>query len=290
MCLDAVSPMSTPSPTASHKIATNVANRATRHGSRALNVALAAATPMLRRKIGAILLRAASTDEPLAQIYPKPPDKAERARLKQRNQPPPPPLYTLRVRRLTSTSTTVVRTLAIKVRRRRAVGDDGAAVGHQLPRERLASHARAARGRLAETFRQRFGRASDADAAVAAEAEGDDDDDELAAADETMPEALRDVASRVVVADVTVDLALAFGDDFEFVATPEVPWLPTAGGLVLRYLTVKARARIWWDVVGEIALLAFLHDAPPEVEWAGCAAAACPTGPRTASRPRSRRR
>ena len=41
----------------------------------------------------------------------------------------------------------------------------------------------------------------------------------------------------------------------------------SAGGLVLRYLTVKARARIWWDVVGEIALLAFLHDAPPEVEW-----------------------
>ena len=84
-----------------------------------------------------------------------------------------------------------------------------------------------------------------------------------------MPEALRPVASRVVAADVSVELALAFNDgcDFEFVAYGEQPCLPTLGGVVVRYLTVHAVARIWWDVVGGVALLAFLHDHPPEVEW-----------------------
>ena len=64
-------------------------------------------------------------------------------------------------------------------------------------------------------------------------------------------------------------LALAFNDgcDFEFVAYGEQPCLPTLGGVVVRYLTVHAVARIWWDVVGGVALLAFLHDHPPEVEW-----------------------
>ena len=250
------------------EIVTTAAHRAQMAGLRALNVALAAATPLLRHKFSAFLLRASADGRAVAQIYPKPLSKKE---LKASNQPPPPPLYTLRVRRLNYATDAAIRTLALKLRRRRS------GQGHQLRTEKMAQRARAASGALRDRFRQRFGhKAEAADAAAAAEAEAasddDHDDEELApgAVDpEAMPEALRPVASRVVAADVSVELALAFNDgcDFEFVAYGEQPCLPTLGGVVVRYLTVHAVARIWWDVVGGVALLAFLHDHPPEVEW-----------------------
>ena len=134
---------------ASHKIATNVANRATRHGSRALNVALAAATPLLRHKFSAFLLRASADGRAVAQIYPKPLDKKE---LKASNQPPPPALYTLRVRRLNYTTDAAIRTLALKPRRR-LLGVFELLLAERL---RVDLRDRAAVGRRAEQERRKF--------------------------------------------------------------------------------------------------------------------------------------
>ena len=59
------------------EIVTTAAHRAQMAGLRALNVALAAATPILRQKLSKFLLRASADGRAVAQIYPKPLDKKE---------------------------------------------------------------------------------------------------------------------------------------------------------------------------------------------------------------------
>ena len=179
-----------------------------------------------------------------------------------------------------TTDTTPIRTLALKLRRRRS------GQGHQLRTEKMAMRARKASGALRDRFRQRFGHHHEAADAAAARRRrpATRTTTTTSCAGRRRPggefEAPWPVASRVV-ADVSVELALAFNDgcDFEFVAYGEQPACRRLAASSCA-TSPSAVARIWWDV-GGVALLAFLHDHPPEVEWeVETRLPSSPTGPR----------